>query len=133
MRYCQSIQFIKYLRPEEDDEYYHMSYDGKKTRWDNTTYPHCCSSNVDWILTIYSQNSQNQTLATFLEDGVKFPVNILAKICTLHRGNMFKTIRLSRHFLSVHVWRPFINKNHFRICVSGSARASTRATYCGTT
>lgn len=56
-----------------------MSYDGKKTRWDNTTYPHCCSSNVDWILTIYSQNSQNQTLATFLEDGVKFPCQYISQ------------------------------------------------------
>lgn len=67
-----------------------MSYDGKKTRWDNTTYPHCCSSDVDRILTIYDKNSQNQTLSTFLENAVKFPVNILAKKCTLHRRNMFK-------------------------------------------
>lgn len=79
-----------YLRPEEDDEYYHMSYDGKKTRWDNTTYPHCCSSDVDRILTIYDKSSQNQTLSTFLENAVKFPVNILVKKCTLHRRNMFK-------------------------------------------
>lgn len=53
---CQSI---KYLCPEEDDEYYDMSYDGQKTRWDNTTYPHCCSSDVDRNLTIYDKNLQN--------------------------------------------------------------------------